>query len=160
MKHQKKIEAFAQRELATLIDNLIVSEGNQYFLFGLYELEKSPHSVSVADKNNFIGVFSSTKTAVAWCIADKLNQLNIARRIQQLDNEYIRHTDDINIKRRLVSQSHDWDFKDTVSVKISMQQAQRQAIEAELTKCVNVTKYWQYRGFNNETQRISRAPTY
>ena len=160
MKHRKKIEEFAQRELTSLIDNLILAEGGQYFLFGRYEIEKLDYEVSVHDRDTFIGMFSSTKTAAAWCIADKLKQLNVARRIQQLDGEYIRYTNDLNIKRYMLSRSRNWEFKDNLSVKISMQQTQCQAIETELTKCVNLAKYWQYRGFNNETQRISRSATY
>jgi len=159
MKHSRKLEAFAERELNNLADNLVLRDGNNYFLFGRYDLAKSDYGVEVVDRNMPVGVFGSTKTAVAWCVADKFNQLSVARRIQQLDQERTRYINDITTKRLLMSQSKNYDFKDTVFVKILHQQRQCQTIETELTKYVNLAKYWQYRGFNNETQRTSSAQT-
>lgn len=160
MKYRKKLEAFAEREIVALADNLILADGNQYFLFGRYELEKLDYGVSVTYQDKLIAVFGNAKIAVAWCIADKFKQLNIARQIQQLDQERTRYIDDITVKRMLMSRSKNYDFKDMVSVKILHQQRQYLAIDTELSKCVNLAKYWQYRGFNNETQRISSASTH
>jgi hypothetical protein len=159
MKYNQKLEAFAERELVNLADNLVLEDGNRYFVFGRYDLTKLEYGVQVSDRNNPIGIFSGTKTAVAWCIADKFNQLNVAHRIQQLDQERTRYVNDITAKQLLMSNSNDYNFKDTVSIKILQQQRQYQTIETELTKYVNLAKYWQYRGFNNETQRTSSAQT-
>lgn len=159
MKHSRKLEAFAERELINLADNLVLEDGDRYFLFGRYDLEKTDHAVFVVDRNTPVGVFGSTRTAVAWCIADKFNQINTARRIQQLDQERTRYINDINIKRLMMSRSTNYEFTDTVSVKIAHQQRQHRAIETELSKYVNLAKYWQYRGFNNETQRTSSTQT-
>jgi hypothetical protein len=159
MKHSQKLEAFAEREIVALADNLVLADGDQYFLFGRYDLTKLDHGVRVAARNNPIGIFGSTKTAVAWCIADKFNQLNVARQIQQLDQERTRYINDITAKRLMMSQSKNYDFKDIVSVKILHQQRQYQSIETELLKYISLAKYWQYRGFNNETQRTSSAQT-
>jgi hypothetical protein len=159
MKHQRKLEAFAERELVNLADNLVLKDGDRYFVFGRYDLKKSEHDVSVWDRNNLVGTFGSTRTAVAWCVADKFNQLRMANRIQQLDREHTRYLNDINIKRLMLARSRDCEFKDTVIVKILHQQRQFAAIETELSKCVKAAKYWQYRGFKNETQRTSSAQT-
>jgi hypothetical protein len=159
MKHNQKLEAFAERELINLADNLVLEDGNRYFVFGRYDLEKSDHEVSVWDHNNLVGTFGSTRTAVAWCVADKFNQIRMANRIQQLDRERTRYLNDINIKRLMLTRSQDHEFKDTVIVKILHQQRQFAAIETELSKCVKTAKYWQYRGFKNETQRTSSAQT-
>ena len=159
MKHSRKLEAFAERELINLADNLVLEDGDRYFLFGRYDLEKTDHAVSVADRNTPVGMFGSTRTAVAWCVADKFKQINTARRIQQLDQERTRYINDINIKRLMMSRSTNYEFTDTVSVKIAQQQRQHRAIETELSKYVNLAKYWQYRGFNNETQRTSSTQT-
>jgi len=160
MKHNRKLEAFAMREIEILADNLVLKDGDRYFLFGRYDLQKTDHEVLVFCRNNRIGTFGNTKNAVAWCIADKYNQIKVALRIQQLDQERTRYLNDITAKRLMIAQSKNYEFKDTVSVKITNQQLQCQAIETELSKCVNLAKYWQYRGFNNETQRISRSATY
>ena len=159
MKSHRKLEAFAEREINNLADNLVLQDGDCYFLFGRYDLTRSDHSVQVQDRNTPVGTFSSTKTAVAWCIADKYNQLNVSRLIQQLDQERTRYINDIDTKRQLMAKSQDAEFRDTVFIKITNQQRQRQAIETELNKYVNLAKYWQYRGFNNETQRTSSAQT-
>jgi hypothetical protein len=159
MKHHRKLEVFAERELNNLADNLVLRDGDCYFLFGRYDLIKTDHGVQVQDRNTLVGTFSSTKTAVAWCIADKYNQLNVSRLIQHLDRERVRYINDIEVKRQLLAKSADPEFRDTVYIKITHQQRQRQGIETELTKYVNLAKYWQYRGFNNETQRTSSTQT-
>jgi hypothetical protein len=33
-------------------------------------------------------------------------------------------------------------------------------VDERLTKCVNVAKYWQLRGFNNETARAGRSASH
>lgn len=151
-KHSKKLEAFAERELVRLAPNLMLANGNCYFLFGRYDLVKLEHEVMVSDRNCRVGTFGNTKSAVAWCIADKLNQINVARQIQQLDQECVRHINDIMIKRAMMTRSKNFEFRDILSVKISNQQRRYKAINTELSKCINLAKYWQYRGFNNETQ--------
>lgn len=159
MKHNQKLEAFAERELINLADNLVLADGDRYFIFGRYDLEKIEHEVSVWDRHNLVGTFSSTRTAVAWCVADKFNQLPMANRIQQLDCERTRYLNDITAKRLMLARSQNYEFKETVIVKILHQQRQFAAIETELSKCVKTAKYWQYRGFKNETQRTSSAQT-
>lgn len=158
--HTKKLEEFTKKELNNLAHNLVVSEGNCYFLFGRYELQKLDHEVIVIKNDDTIGTFGNTKTAVAWCIADKYNKVNLAIQIKQLDQERTRYINDITVKRALAARSKDYTFKETMSVKLATQQIQYQSVDTELSKCVNLAKYWQYRGFNNETQRISSSATY
>lgn len=151
-KHSKKLEAFAERELVNLAHNLVLADGDRYFLFGQYDLVKADHDVTVTVRDCPAGTFGNTRSAVAWCIADKLNQITVAQQIQQLDQECVRHRNDIMVKRAVMAHSNNFEFKDILSVKISNQQRQYQAIDTELSKCINLAKYWQYRGFNNETQ--------
>jgi hypothetical protein len=159
MKYKQKLETFARRELLNLSDNLIVEDDGKYFIFGKYTVEKIDNKFKVGCRDDLVGYFSSSKTAVAWCIADKLGQINTAIRLRQLDQEFIRYDQDIHAKQRLIAKSKDFNFQETVAVKLERQITQRRAIETEILKCVNLAKYWQYRGFNNETERTSSNTT-
>jgi hypothetical protein len=159
-KTQKKLEAFAKREITAIANNMVLADGDAYFLFGQYDLKKTSDQVVIWKNDNLAGTFGNTQIAVAWCIADKFNQVNLAIRIAQLDKERTRYANDINTKRSIASKSKDYEFKETVSIKLANQQYKYKAIDTELSKCVNLAKYWQYRGFNNETQRISSTTNY
>lgn len=157
--HKQKLEKLAIAELTALTDNLFLQDGNEYILFGRYLVTRQTGGVTVVVNNNQVGIFTSTKTAASWCVANKCKQQNLADRILQLDTALLRQKSDIQMRRALAKQSNDFDFWNTVQVKIDRRVEQVKSIEAELTKCVKLAKYWQYRGFHNETERTGRNPS-
>jgi hypothetical protein len=42
-------------------------------------------------------------------------------------------------------------------LKVEHRREQLARVSDQLTKCVNLAKYWQIRGFNNETARTGRS---
>lgn len=159
MKYKQKIETFARQELLSLVDNLIIEDAGTYFIFGKYTVSKVDNKFKVEYYNDLVEYFSSSKTAVAWCIADKLGQINTAIRLMQLDQAYIKYDQDISSKLKLIAKSKNFDFRETVAVKLERKILQKKAIETEIMKYVNLAKYWQYRGFNNEAERTSSYTT-
>jgi hypothetical protein len=96
---------------------------------------------------------------VAWCIADKNRQYNLANEIQHLDFTLLRLRNDIETRSSQARKSYGT-FWETVSAKAEHKRLQSQQIENELTKCINSAKYWQLRGSNNETARTGRNTPY
>jgi hypothetical protein len=146
MKPSDKLARLAERELPVLIDNIIIDEGNQYRVFGKYTINRVLHGYRVDVSTGWSGQFGSAKSALAWCIADKHNQLNLAKEIYQLDLHATRLRNDIQ-GRLGVARKHGGRFLETVETKVSKRQDQSQAVENELSKCINSAKYWQLRGF-------------
>ena len=113
----------------------------------------------MAYKDDPVGTFTSTRSAVAWCIADKNRQYNLANEIQHLDFTLLRLRNDIEVRGGQARKSYGT-FWETVSAKAAHRKEQSQQIENELTKCINSAKYWQLRGSNNETARTGRNTPY
>jgi hypothetical protein len=146
MKINDKLTKLAERELPLLIENVIIDEGNQYRVFGKYTIQQVSHGYKVNVTTGWSGQFGTAKSALAWCIADKNNQLNLAKEIYQLDQNATRLRNDIQ-GRLQIAHKHGGSFLETVETKVSKRQEQSQAVENELSKCINSAKYWQLRGF-------------
>lgn len=159
MKFHKKLIALAQQELPTMVDNLIIKDGNTYKVFGKYTITKQKYNYQVITTTDIEEQFSSTRSALAWCIADKFNNLNLARDIVNLDSMITRQQQDIQVRKAQITRCKDGNFADTVAAKVDCKQQQCRVLEHELSKCINRAKYLQYRGFSNETSRTGRAPS-
>ena len=83
MKTSEKLAILAEKELPALLDRVIINDGNGYRVFGKYTIKKNPQGYIVEVNTGWGGTFGTAKSALAWCIADKNNQLNLAREIYQ-----------------------------------------------------------------------------
>lgn len=155
MKANRKLAALAERELPKIINQVIIEDGEKYRAFGKYTIRSIAEGFQVCLRDDEIGVFSTSKSALSWCIADNLNHLNLARQIQQLDQSITRLRNDIYVRRGQADRSagHTWE---NLINKTSARQQQSQVLEKELAKCINLAKYWQLRGNSDETKRTGR----
>ena len=159
MKASRKLAALAAKELPLLLDKVIIEDGKKYRAFGKYTIQPIPTGFQVRMRDDEIGTFSGTKSALAWCLADNLNHLNLARQIQQLDQSITRLRNDIYVRRALADRTagHTWE---NLINKTSARHEHTQVLEKELAKCINLAKYWQLRGNSDETKRTGRNTPY
>jgi len=108
---------------------------------------------------NPVGEFSSTKTAVSWCVADKYQNYNLAREIYNTDTRLTSVSNDVFVRAGVASRSKRADFRESIDIKLETKIIRRKELEKQLDKCINLAKYLQQRGFNNETARSSRNGT-
>jgi hypothetical protein len=155
MKASRKLAALAERELPRILDQVIIEDGEKYRAFGKYTIHPTQGLFQVRVRDDDIGMFSRTKSALAWCIADNLNRFNLARQIKELDQSITRLRNDIYVRRSLADRmsGHAWE---NLINKTTARQEQSQVLEKELAKCINLAKYWQLRGNSDETKRIGR----
>jgi hypothetical protein len=154
MKKRKDIKRALQEELKNTLSNSIwKNDDGVYEVFGNYKV--SPHDTGfmVTTNRKEIGIFSSTKTALSWCIADKYSHYELARELMYIDLELINLNNDISVRMSLVQQSEDSEYRDLVSTKMEPKIQRRIHLQHRLVRCVNIAKYWQQRGFLNETAR-------
>ena len=156
MKTGDKLAALAEKTLTPLLDKIIIDEGNQYRVFGTYTIVRNTDGFRVRYCGDLVGNFSASNSALAWCIADKNNQLNLARTIKNLDEQLIMQQQDIETRREMAKSSQSAAFFETVNNKIAYRQIRCRSLKDELSKCINRAKYWQLRGFSNETARTGR----
>ena len=159
MKTSQKLAELAEQELPKLLEHVIVADGGKYRVFGSYVLRQTTHGYSLTYQDTPVGTFTSTRSAIAWCIADKNRQYRLANEIQHLDFTLLRLRNDIEVRGSQARKSYGT-FWETVSAKAAHRKEQSQQIENELTKCINSAKYQELRGRINETARTGRNTPY
>ena len=136
MKTSQKLAALAEQELPKLLNHVIVADGEKYRVFGSYVMRQTTQGYALTYQDTPVGTFTSTRSAVAWCIADKNRQYNLANEIQHLDFALLRLRNDIEVRSGQARKSYG-NFWETVTAKAQHKQSQSQQIENELTKCIN-----------------------
>jgi len=136
------------------------NENGDYELFGKYRIESVRPGYRVFYNDQEIAVFSSTRNAVSWCIADKYSNYTLAREILVIDRKIELLKNDIFVRSAVADKSKKAQFREDIGTKLESKIIYKKALEIELSKCVNWAKYRQQRGFTNETARTGRATTH
>jgi len=153
-------ERLFRDEFATLASNAIWKDGkDQYTVFGRYQIIKENNRYRVFCSLTDIGLFSSTRTALSWCIADKFAFYNKARDIFDLDRNLYYLTLDIGTRARIGDNTKNSEQREIIITKLENKIIQKKDIENRLAKCVKWAKYYQQRGFDNETARTGHIAT-
>lgn len=157
MTQDQKLERWANRELPRHVDAMILEQDGQYLAWGEYLLEPSKQGCSVWLKDQLVHVFANKRVAMSWCTASKYQQSRLADQIMELDitkNDLVR---EIQQRQQHIQRSQRPEFKDLVTVKLQPTQDKLASTVSELEKCINLAKYLQLKGFNNETLRTSNT---
>jgi hypothetical protein len=157
MKSDQEFERMFRQEFRGIQDNLIwQNESGEYEVFGKYRIVRKKSGYQVFCSASDVGTFSSTRTALSWCIADKNRSFNTAREILTIDNKLTALTHDIGTRAAVGDHSQDPALREMILTKLESKIIQKKILENQLTKCVNWAKYIQQRGFENETARTGR----
>jgi hypothetical protein len=154
---QQRLEQLAQEGLDLVKHNMIWHENGRYHVFGQYEITVTANSCRLISQRHDPQQFSSVKSALAWCIAHKYQRHDVAQEIAELDQRRQRDAADLAVRTHLARRHRDADRRETALLKVEQRRQQLEHTELRLTKCVNLAKYWQIRGFNNETARTGRS---
>ena len=154
-----KLKNIVETDLDNLKGNTIFQADGKYHVFDKYTLTKLPDTTFLVSKKNYNDrIFSSMRSALSWCIADKYQQLELARSIQKLDTEKYVMNNDVNTRSGLLKDITDPDRREIIKFKLDHKKSSLKLVENRLTKCVNLAKYWQIQGFNlDETARTKRT---
>jgi hypothetical protein len=158
MKLTQEFDRMFRQEFPDVAANLLIfkDEDNSYRVFDRYRIVPEKPGYRVFCSASDVGLFSSTKSALGWCIADKHKAFNLARDILVLDSKLTSLTSDINVRANIADASNQPLFRETIETKLESKIIRKKKVESELTKCINWAKYIQQRGFNNETVRTGR----
>lgn len=158
MKPDQEFERLFRQEFRDVMPNTIWQNDNGvYEVFGHYRIQPERPGYRVFCSATEVGVFSSTRAALSWCIADKNKSYNTARELLTLDTKLTALTHDITARAAVGDRSKNPALRETILTKLETKIIRKKLLENQLTKCVNWAKYCQQRGFDNETQRIGRS---
>lgn len=151
MKYSQEFDKIIRQEFPDALPNLIYcTDEGDYRVFDRYRIVKENKGYRVFCSATDVGAFSSTKTALSWCIADKNQAYNLARDIVNLDIKLRSLTSDITARATIADRSKEPLFRETIETKLESKIIRKKKVESELTKCVNWARYIQTRGFANE----------
>lgn len=157
MTHEQKLEDFAHRSARYVLDNAIIPLDPGYLVFGKYNLQPNGNSYDVYLYEDLVATFSSKRTAISWCVAERYRQHQLSFDIRVLDAKKAQLSADIYARQQMSNRSKREQFSEIVETKLEPKIRYLNTIKAELEKCVNSAKYLQLRGFSNETARHSRG---
>ena len=152
---EERIKRILGDTAASAKDNSIINTDRGFLVFDKYRIIDSAGTVQVLCRENFISDFK--KTALSWCILDKFNQVIKAQEILELDSRRQQIQADLSVKQKLYKHYSDPVIRDSVAAKISQKEQLLFFINSRLEKCVNVAKYWQLKGFNDEIARTKHS---
>lgn len=162
MNTDQKVADFAAREFRKIMPNLIVeTEQGRHLVFGRYFLEQHHNAVKIYNAGgDLMAEFHNKRAAVSFCVAEKFRRYNLAIQIKNLDAKVQILANDIACRRGVANHSNRQEFKELVENKLSGKVQQHKAVASELEKCINLAKYLQIKGFQNETARVFPSQTH
>ena len=157
MKSDQEFDRMFRQEFRETVPNIIWQNNNGvYEVFDKYKIYPEKPGYRVECHATEVGRFSSTRSALSWCIADKNGAYNTARELLEVDNKLTTLAHDISTRAALGDRTKNSELRDTILAKLEQKIIHKKLLENRLTNCVNWAKYVQQRGFDNETQRIGR----
>lgn len=134
--------------------NAIVRMDETVHAFGRYTIQKTDNGYDVYRGATLAAVVKTSRVAISWCIADKYGKNTLARDLLNLDLEIDRKEAEITHYRHTLSRSNDSVKRMIVSDRLIQSTDRMKQAKELLDKCLNSAKYWQLKGFNDETARF------
>lgn len=119
-----------------------------YSLFGKYSI-KPEGNIFTAYKNQTYTEFDFTelKNAVTWVTFDNINNINLARKVIELDMKLTGALENVRVYERLCKNTKNIETKSIYLCKLNENRLKRNTILGELDSYVNKAKEWQYKQF-------------
>lgn len=147
--NKEKIDRWFEKNFVDNLDVLIVDgPGDGWLAFGVYQIRPIEQGFRVLHYDSPQGDFSSKRSAISYCVADRLKQQRLAREIQILDQKKQQLEADVGFARVQAQNTKNADLKEMILAKIQTKETTKKVVTAELEKCVNSAKYLQLRGFS------------
>jgi len=134
--------------------NAIIRLDDTIRAFGRYTITRTPQCFQVYRSATLAVEPSSSKVAISWCVADKYGKDTLAKELITYDLEVERRSDEIMYYRNTLAHSQDSTLRFVVADRLAQSLASLKYAQEQLDKCVNLAKYWQLKGFKDETARI------
>jgi len=147
-------------ELLNSNPNAIFRDGDSIMAFADYEIVKeSSNEYSIYRDNYLVETCSSCRIALSFCILDKNKMQMDAKHLVALENKLLGRQQEMMHYRHVITSPHTDEFRrEVVITRLDSAKHDYHMIQKQLTKSINVAKYCQQKGFDNETIRLRNTP--
>ena len=148
---EKVLERIAREHL--MGNNAIVFMDNEITAFGRYTIRREKSCYRVYRHQQLAAEPLSSRVAISWCVADKYNQTRLAKELINLETELERRENEITHFKSFLKRTKDQQKKLVIMDRLHESIMRSRQVKDQLNKCINSAKYWQQKGFENETVR-------
>jgi len=134
--------------------NSILRNGDTIQAFGAYTITKLPTCYRIYKNKVQVADTSTSRSALAWCVADKYHIKNLCSNILYFDHQLSYKNADINFFRSVMNANIDSSQRFVIEDKLQDALYKAKRFKNQLDKCLNSAKYYQLKGFENETSRL------
>ena len=134
-------------------NNIITRSGDSISAFKHYRIVKTEnHSYSIYKDNCLITTVSSGRVALAWCIYDKHSKLTDATQLIKHENELIRRQSEMMHYRCFINSDKITETRRNITInRLDDTKDRYHILQKYIDKYINIAKYCQQKGFDNET---------
>lgn len=147
------LEKITQSHLLNSPNSILQTE-HSIQAFGAYHINKMPNSFKIYKNLVAVAETATARSALAWCIADKYCVKNLRNKILELDNQLNIKQTDICFFKHTINNSKDSAQRFAIEDKLQDAIYKARQLKNQLDKCLNSAKYYQLKGFENETSRL------
>ena len=135
--------------------NAILRNGDSISAFKYYRIVKTEnYSYNIYKNNELTTVVGSTRIALAWCIYDKYKKSADAQQLLKLENAIIRRQSEMMHYRYFINSAKITQIQREITIdRLDDAKYRYHTLQKQIDKCINVAKYCQQKGFDNETIR-------
>ena len=156
----KKLQNIVNKTHEELKHDVIIKKGNEYSVYSEYNIVQNDDYWEVTTRfTDDVKLFGLAKSALAWCIAYKSQNYNLANLISVIDRRLLAKQTDIDVLTYLLKQpTRDPDITFVMQCRLSEDIHSRQSYKQQLAKLVNSTKYIKIKGSSdNELKRFTKT---
>lgn len=139
-------------ELLSTNPNAIFRNGDSIFAFADYEIvRESSSEYSIYRSDYLVATCSTCRIALSYCILDKNKMLLDAKNIVVLEEKLIGRQSEMMHYRHIASSEKVEELqREVVLHRLDSAKHEYHLLQKQLTKSINVAKYCQQKGFDNE----------
>jgi hypothetical protein len=139
-------------ELLNSNPNAIFRNGDSIMAFAEYEIEKvTPNEYKIYKNELYVTSCSTIRIALSYCILDKNKMQMDAKHLVALEDKLLHRQNEMMHYRHVITSPRTDNFrKEVVLHRLSSAKYEYNIIQKQLTKSINVAKYCQQKGFDNE----------
>ena len=140
-------------ELLNSNPNAIFRNGDSIMAFANYEIvQESPNEYSIYRDDYLVETCSTCRIALSFCILDKNKMQMDAKHLVALEDKLIGRQSEMMHYRHVITSPNTDEFRrEVVLHRLDSAKHEYHIIQKQLTKSINVAKYCQQKGFENET---------
>lgn len=157
-KTYQKFKTLATQSLQSLSSGIIVKVKSDYIVFGRYTISPTTDGSGyyfVKRHGNDVDEFTNSRNALAYCILEYNGRIEEAQYLLGQDKRIQRLEVDIDRQSQVLKTTKNADRRMLMADLLTNNVAIRSDIKIKLNDTIELAKYYQQKGFDNETARTS-----